>query len=376
MDDRSIQAEEFERNTSIGINAEDSITSPLSAHILDSSVLQDRAFSVTSSDDTSCAIIGRCILLGHPICQKCLSSIQPMLSPSDPIPDFSLSTPFDSARNPLLSTTRQQQVLHCLVGYYAAVMTCWVEGCHPHAIVQSTFFKELVQFLFEHIDLDEGLRLSIACCASGYIGGGQLRFPEDLRAIKEWTDTLRNDATELLDVATTSSLSSTRPVDDMGDPLARHSYIDRHLSRHARYLYRMANRLLENALQSYAQSPNSVVVSRSTGAFMDPSRMRHYNNLVLSAMSQAIFSWAELEVKSYYEDLDQAIQIVNTVMGGVRKVKLRYINRLDTLGFAVLIWADVLAAIARGCQPYFYLDDEGTSAETSPGRYPFRYVGI
>lgn len=357
------------------------ITSPLSAHLLDASVLDAGSSSILSrgilsppspGDGTTCSIIGKCILLGQPICQTCLASIQPALSPSDPQPDFSISASFPST----FDTSRHKPVLHCLIGYYAVVITCWVEGCHPHSIVHSIFFKELVQYLFARIDHDEGLRLSIACCASGYIGGGQLSWPEDLKAIQEWTEILRNGATELVDVATTSSAPASRPLDDGTDRLARHSYLDRHLSRHARYLYRMASRSIDSTVQLSLQAPNSILVdpsSRSASAHIQASRMRQYNNLLLSAMSQAIFSWAELSIESYYEDFDQALQIVNTVFGGVRRVKLKSLMTVDTLGFAIVVWADVSAALARGTTPYFYLEDEDDHAgPSSANTYPFQ----
>jgi hypothetical protein len=366
------------------IGDDSSFTSPLAAHVLDTTVLDtgNSSFShgILASPSSAaggsgtCSIIGKCILLGQPICQSCLSTIQPVLSPSDPTPDFTIRS--SSSLPSAFDTSRHKPVLHCLIGYYAVVITCWVEGCHPHSIVESIFFKELVQYLFQRIDHDEGLRLSIACCASGYIGGGQLSWPEDLKAIQEWTEILRNGATELVDVATTSSAPASRPIDDGTDRLARHSYLDRHLSRHARYLYRMANRNLEAAMQLGLHSPNNILInhsSRSPSPHIEVSRMRQYNNLLLSAMSQAIFVWAELSVESYFQVFDQALQIVNTIFGGVRRMKLKSLMTVDTLGFAILVWADVMAAMARGTTPYFYLDDEDEQTISSAvNTYPFQ----
>lgn len=366
--------------------AESSVTtSPIRAsasQILDSSVLEsiDTTLDLeatpqdilgTSPSSHSCSIIGKCILLGQPICHGCLATIQPVTSPSDPAQDFMMPTPFPSTPFPSSfdTSSRHQSVLHSLIGYYAVVITCWVEGCHPHSIVHSTFFKELVQYLFHRIDHDECLRLSIASCASGYIGGGQLSWPEDLKAIQEWTETLRNGATELVNVATTTSAPASRPLEDAhGDRLARHSYLDKHLSRHARYLYRMASKSMESNMQLYTQGPNSTLHDASTTsstAYIDVSRMRQYNHILLSIMSQGIFSWAELSIESYYRDFDHALQIVHTIFGGVRKVKVKSLNSVQNLGFAIIAWADVAAALSRGTCPYFYLEDDDDRATTN-----------
>lgn len=348
------------------VGDESSITSPLAAHVLETNVLDTNSLNHSqglSSSGNSCSIIGKCILLGQPICESCLSTIQPVLSPSDPSPDFSIASSFPSNLDNNASS-RHKPVLHCLIGYYAVVITCWVEGCHPHTIVHSTFFKELVQYLFQRIDHDEGIRLSIASCASGYIGGGQLSWPEDLKAIQEWTEVLRNGATELVDVATTTSTSpASRPIDDGTDRLARHSYLDRHLSRHARFLYKMANQSLEVTMQMCISAPNTILANHHSSsimesAYIEVNRMRQYNHILLSAMSQAIFSWAELSIESYYQDFDKALSIVNTIFGGIRRIKLKSLNSVDTLGFSIVVWADVAASMARGTMPYFYLEDE------------------
>ena len=342
---------------------------PLVAQVLDTPLLHAPVLGASPSS-SSCSIIGRCILLGQPICEGCLSTIQPVLSPSDSVPAFSLPGPFPSSID---STSRHKPVLQSLIGYYAVVITCWVEGCHPRAIAQSTFFKELVQYLFARIDHDEGLRLSIACCASGYIGGGQLSWPEDLVAIQDWTETLRKGATELVDVAITSSQPAVRPLEETGDRLARHSYIDRHLSRHARYLYRMANKVVQQTLDHCAQAPNSMMAASgpaSSAVCISVGTMQQCNNLLLSLMSQAIFSWAELSIQSYYQDFDTALQAVNAITGGVRRVKLAALYSIETLGFATVVWGDVTSALARGTRPYFYLDDEEEGGMRD--EFPFR----
>lgn len=318
-----------------------------------------------------CTFIGECILLGRAICENCLSTIEPLFSPSDPTPHFQQPTPSSSSAASAFSpreAARHQPVMQSLIGYFSALVTCWVEGCYPQAIAESSFFRQLVQHLISTIDQDEALRLSVAAVASGYIGGGQLQWPEDLVAIQRWTETLRQDATELVDV-TTSSSSNQLPRADMdsstGERLARHSYIDRHLSKHAMLFYRMAKRAVEEAVQRASRQPSSSfglngtrpLPPSATDGYVDAEQMRCHNNLLLSTINLCIFSWAEMSIGTYYADFDMALQAAHTLFGGVRRVKIAHLNSMDTIGLAVVVWADTCAAIARGTRPYFELDD-------------------
>lgn len=180
----------------------------------------------------------------------------------------------------------------------------------------------------------------------------------------------------MVDVATTSTSPASRPIDDGNDRLARHSYLDRHLSRHARFLYRMANQSLEVTMQLCVSAPNAILASHSSrieSAYIEVSRMRQYNHILLSAMSQAIFSWAELSIESYYQDFDKALSIVNTIFGGIRRIKLKSLNSVDTLRFSIVVWADIAASMARGTTPYFYLEDEDEqSLSSAVHSHPFQ----
>lgn len=317
-----------------------------------------------------CTFIGECILIGRQICTNCLSTIEPLFSPSDPTPNFQLPTPTSSVGASSIET-RHQPVMQSLIGYYSAVVTCWIEGCFPQQIANSTFFRDLVHYLLSNIDENEALRLSVAAVASGYIGGGQLQWPEDLIAIKRWTNTLRQDTTELVDVTvsmTGQSTASKRDLENANGPdkLARHTYIDRHLSKHAMVFYRMAKKAVEDAIQRASREPNihygmngtrPVNTNDIDSTYVDPSLAKKYNSILVATVNLCIFSWAEMSIETYYEDFDLVLQAAHTLFGGIRRIKLAYLNSLDTIGLAIVCWADTCASIARGTRPYFELDE-------------------
>ncbi|PWN37669.1 uncharacterized protein FA14DRAFT_17386 [Meira miltonrushii] len=327
-----------------------------------------------------CTFIGECILVGRQICTSCLSTIEPLFSPSDPTPNFQLPTPTSSVGGTSAFSPREsrhQPVMQSLIGYYSAVVTCWIEGCFPQDIANSSFFRDLVQYLISNIDENEALRLSVAAVASGYIGGGQLQWPEDLIAIKRWTNTLRQDTTELVDVTvsmTGQSTANRRDLENANGPdkLARHTYIDRHLSKHAMLFYRMAKRAVEEAIQRASREPSQYYRasgSRAASAndtdsdYVDPSLAKKYNSILVATVNLCIFSWAEMSIETYYEDFDLVLQAAHTLFGGIRRVKLAYLNSLDTIGLAIVCWADTCASIARGTRPYFELDESPLTEE-------------
>lgn len=327
-----------------------------------------------------CTFIGECILVGRQICTSCLSTIEPLFSPSDPTPNFRLPTPASSVGGTSAFSPREsrhQPVMQSLIGYYSAVVTCWIEGCFPQEIANSTFFRDLVQYLISNIDENEALRLSVAGVASGYIGGGQLQWPEDLIAIKRWTNTLRQDTTELVDVTVSMTGQSTANRRDLEsangpDKLARHTYIDRHLSKHAMLFYRMAKRAVEDAIQRASREPSQFYHTNGTRSgsandtsseYVDPSLAKKYNSILVATVNLCIFSWAEMSIETYYEDFDLVLQAAHTLFGGIRRVKLAYLNSLDTIGLAIVCWADTCASIARGTRPYFELDESPLTEE-------------
>lgn len=323
-----------------------------------------------------CTFIGECILVGRQICTSCLSTIEPLFSPSDPAPSLQLPTPTSSVGASSSFSPREtchQPVMQSLIGYYSAVMTCWIEGCFPQEIANSSFFRDLVQYMLSNIDENEALRLSVAGVASGYIGGGQLQWPEDLIAIKRWTNTLRQDTTELVDVTVTGqSTANKRDLENANgcDKLARHTYIDRHLSKHAMLFYRMAKRAVEDAIQRASREPTRHYGMNGArrnddeiSDYIDPSLAKKYNNILIATANLCIFSWAEMSIETYYGDFDLVLQAAHTLFGGIRRVKVAYLNSLDTIGLAIVCWADTCASIARGTRPYFEIDQSPLNDE-------------
>ena len=208
---------------------------------------------VAVSNSSSCVTVGDCLLAARPICDRCLSAIQPFdasasaiqqqqqqpmqaplpgsewtgLLPSSttsannsavpslgptaynsfspvessmqalvPAPSPSVASSTSAASNRTRNNNANGNhswptTKESIVGYYSTIITCWIEGSHPSNVSKSRLFEGIARSLVDKIEQQPFLRLSVASVAACYIGGDQLHWPEDLTLIQRWRAGLR-----------------------------------------------------------------------------------------------------------------------------------------------------------------------------------------
>lgn len=269
-----------------------------------------------------------------------------------------------------------------ILGYYGAVITCWVEGCHPSQIGRSRLFEGIVRSLFTQIDTSAYLRLSVAAVAACYIGGDQLRWPEDLTLIQRWSAGLRCDSLELPQLqppppssqderdshSSSTSHHASKNAGHQGPSLhtqqTLHQHLDRHLTSYSYHLRRMATQALDEELNAIRQGPLNSWPNADGKISADS--LKRYDSLIVAAMNLAIFNWAEVGLDAYFSSLNEAIQIVHTILGGRRRLCWSQCHDIDALGLSMLVWADTSAAIARGTEPFFIIEVDESSQSPDP----------
>lgn len=307
-------------------------------------------------------------------------SAQGGTEPSHPlnVPGMPSSVPTGSSALP---GTPWPSTKESILGYYGAVITCWVEGCHPSQIGRSRLFEGVVRSLFAQIDTRAYVRLSVAAVAACYIGGDQLRWPDDLSLIQRWSAGLRRDSLELPRLQPpapekwdrmsppgaptapgTSGVSSgsdgQHPSVHTQQQQTLHQHLDRHLTSYSYHLRRMATQAVDDELNAVRAGPLT---------WPDPEgkigleMVKRYDSLILAAMNLAIFDWAEVGIDAFFASLDEAIRIAHLVLGGNRRLCWSKCHEVETLGTSMLVWADASAAIARGTRPYFILEVEDSN---------------